>query len=384
MIKNITEELVVDTESGGVIILDQPDRCAARRFQFDLCQKRTVLGDVNIDQFWMHQHGLYGERNQESRNRRAIIDYFWALCMRHGTILEQAVRESYLLAELLPYARSNGSRRVFADATLTRPEHMGERNEEVVAELERLLQASRDKELSKIAFRDHTANLLGPPEYEPQVWERYGQFCRELFEDASQALLRADREAVSIVVGRWAEKMRTIGRRGGHELEKEVLDIMSYECRAALHRAYSAVWCGLLPHLADKYEISGESLAFHRFWHLDQCEESNQPDEAYFHLFHGHIFALHPACGAFMLTRTGPELVGEWLKDLESETTFPRLLHGLFVAMHHYAGRNQVYAFLRKKESKPDTVSDMVAFEEQLTEQRSGRRRHRRRKTDAR
>jgi hypothetical protein len=303
--------------------------------------------------------------------------------MKHLTIGREPVQESYILARLLPHARSNGSRRVFEDATLTRPRNLGESRRAILQELEESLRTGCHEEVDEVAFRDHTANVLGPPEYGSDVWDCYRRFEADVLGEAKEELQKDCINGGNVAVARWSEKMRSIGRRHGHQLEKQVLDILSYEARAAFHQCYAAVWLDLIPFLGNKYGLSDESMMFHRLWHLILQREANETSSANFYPFHGHIFGLHPACGNFMLTESGPVLVGQWLVDPRSVSNYQRLLHGLLVAIHQYAGRNQVYTFLRKKEGIVETVADVTALEEQLIEERTGRRRPKRRKTDA-
>jgi len=93
-----------------------------RPFVFTLCRKEERLGDVPVDHWWMRATEVYGQRAHRGRgpgNHEALADAFWALCRREGSHTEADVRESYLLARLLPHVRSQGSRRVVADAFLT-------------------------------------------------------------------------------------------------------------------------------------------------------------------------------------------------------------------------------------------------------------------------
>jgi hypothetical protein len=326
---------------------------------------------------------LYGQRNRPASNQAAVVDYWWALCTQDAAGVDEPTRELYILARLLPFARSNGSRRVFVDSVPTRPGGRRELTESVV-ELDQRLAGSADGEMDKVEFRNRTGDLLGPPEYPREVQDRYRQLSEELLGDTREALEQRGPAGLEVALVRWTNWMTSIGRRRGHELEKQILDVLSYECRTALHCCYSAVWCGLIPHLQSNYNLSAESAAFLAFWHLEPREESDQPELAYFHLFHGHIFALHPACGTFMLTQTGSRLLGEQLTRGGQGVPYRRLLQGLFVAMDQYAQRHQVHSLLRRGEDRVTTVSDMVALEEQLAEEQSRRRRPRRRGTDAR
>jgi len=215
--------------------------------------------------------------------------------------------------------------------------------------LDELLSPAGSGPLPRLEFSRRTADVLGPPPLSEEVQESYLARCQELFGPAGA---EADDEqgGFASVLVRWKALMTSVGRRGGMHLQKQVLDILSYEARAALHRCYSAVWCGLLlPHLAEKYGLSAESVRFLSLWHLDQVSESNLGDQAYFHLFHGHVFALHPAAALFLSTPRGQGLVGSWLADGGTEAAFGRFLAGMLVAVHHYDARREQSAADRKK-----------------------------------
>ena len=116
-----------------------------------------------------------------------------------------------------------------------------------------------------------------------------------------------------------------------------MLDVLSYEARAAFHQCYSALWFELLPRLVDRHGLDALGREFHELWHLDQIREP-EPG-ARVHLFHGHVFALHPAGGLLLGTPAGSDRVGAWLTAGEDrEEAFERLLHALFLTVHHYAG----------------------------------------------
>jgi hypothetical protein len=387
IMEDMTEELAVQCISPRIPRegLSPPQLLGTeveRRFQFHLCRKQAVFGDLQVDHWWMPTNTLYGQRNRSAGNQQVVIEYWWALCTQNTTIDQKPVQESYILAKILPYARSNGSRKVFVDSVPTRPQNRKERDQ-AAAELNERLAAARTGEMNRIEFRDQTAELLGPPNYPAEIQERYEQIAEELLQEGRDALQRQGSPGLELTLAHWQTWMNSVGRHRGHAVDKQVLDVLSYECRTALHRCYSAVWCGLVPLLAQKHGYNKEWVGFHSLWHLDQSEESNRREAANFHMFHGHIFALHPACGTFLCTRTGTELLGDWLKTHGEEGPARRLVHGLYIAISHYAERNQIQTFLRKKEGHFPTISDMVALEERITEQRSGRRRPRKRKADA-
>jgi hypothetical protein len=190
---------------------------------------------------------------------------------------------------------------------------------------------------------------------------------------ARAALAIDKRKGKAAAVTGWRQVMRSVGRRRGLSLQKQVLDILSYEARASLHRCYSAVWdMRLLPLLEEKYSLSRESLAFLRLWHLDQVSESNLGEATSFHLFHGHVFALHPASGEFLRTQAGRELMGRWLQH-PSEPAFGCLLHSLYVAVLQYGSRRDQAASERKKQPRASGGPDLVDLEQQV-QRRTGRR----------
>jgi len=382
MITELTEELRLDDGSRrisrdpalpGKLLIE-----AARHYTFHLCRKNAVMGDVAIDQWWMKRSTLYGGRGQTAVNYRVIVKYWWSLCMKDLSAFEDSIQENFILASLLPLARSNGCRRVFGDAVPARNKSPDTRRSVVIAQLDELLAASRQEELGIVEFRDQTANCLGPPEYDPEIQRVYDDFTGELFGEGRRALEHYGEKGLIVAEKKWGQWLKSIARRSGHQAEKEVLDILSYECRAAFHQCYSAVWCDLLPYLAEKYQMSDESYSFHWLWHFDRRLPSDRPEDAYFHLFHGHVFALHSAAGDFISTRTGSEMLGDWLNEGGDGAAFRRLLHGLLVAMHYYALRNNIYAELRKTSPSFFAGQDLVGLEERLTERRSRRRRRHR------
>jgi hypothetical protein len=349
-------------------------------FTFTLCRKAEQLGPVTVDHWWMRTTELYRQRTQRRRkggNYEAVTEAFWALCRHGGSHVERDVQESYLLARLLPYARSQGSRRVVADAYLSpRTKAARKEREAAVEVLDQLLQSGRTKTTTPLSFSRRTADVIGPPVLAAELKETYGAYCRELF-DTAVTVLAADKEAgVARSLACWQRLMRSVGRRRGRPVEKQALDILSFEARVALDRCYSAAWdMLLLPHLTQAYRLSPETVAFLRLWHLDQASESNLGELAYFHLFHGHAFALHPATALFLSTPVGRELVGRWLATGCSKRAFGRLLHGILVAVWHYAGLRDEAAQRRRKQPLGLGGSELAELEGQSAKKRRRRRR---------
>ena len=65
----------------------------------------------------------------------------------------------------------------------------------------------------------------------------------------------------------------------------------------------------------------------------------------------------------FVQTKTGSELIGQWLMAPESKAAFGRLLYGLCVAMADYARRNDLASMLRSKEAGFITGYDLEVEE---------------------
>jgi hypothetical protein len=165
---------------------------------------------------------------------------------------------------------------------------------------------------------------------------------------------------------------KLIGRRQGNAGGKTILDILSYESRAALHRCYSAVWAELLPQLTYKYRLSAESRAFLRLWNCEQRFEIGGDLQS---LFHGHVFALHPAAAAFIQSRTGKELVGEAIQDTANGPAYERLLHGLYIAVYQYVNRAEEQRDSRKGVTKRTEAADLDEAIERKNRRARGHRR---------
>jgi hypothetical protein len=204
--------------------------------------------------------------------------------------------------------------------------------------------------MDRLDFQRKTGDVLGPPPLAQEAVAAYLAFCQELFAPAQQRLPADEAGAVQQALACWQRWMRSVGRRRGRELEKQVLDVVSFEARAALHRCYSAVWgMLLLPHLQRHYQLSNFSTRFMGLWHLDWAEESNLGEQALFHLFHGHVFGLHPASALLLRAPSGRALMGQWVAD-PTTANWESLLHAIYVATHIYLGRREQTAFERRKQ----------------------------------
>ena len=102
---------------------------------------------------------------------------------------------------------------------------------------------------------------------------------------------------------------------------------------------------------------------------------SNETSEAYFHLFQGHVFGLHPAGGDFICTQTGSELLGALAEAPQDLQRFRRFLNGMLITIFDYAQRNQVCKELRKKQPELTFDGNLENVEAEQIQRKTGRRR---------
>lgn len=324
---------------------------------FRLRRKKETFGATTLDHWWMPVQSLYPTAKSEPDNFQAIVAGYWQLCKQDGSQHDAEVAESYLLARLLPMMRSIGSRRIVADARLTKSRAARAESGEV---LESLLAADSLVPMSEVEFRDKTGEVLGPNGLSTEDQERYWDFSQQLFSGPLSRLADDEAGALTELRQRWLGWTKGFARHRGWENEKRILDIFSYEMRAALHRCYSAVWAGLLlPHLHSEHHLSPESAKFLEFWHLEQSRESEPGSPAYFHLFHAQSFGLHPAGSLFIQTPTGKSLIGEWIQSggLWGSDSFGRMLRGLYLTVFHYNERLDSGRMCRPQHSRAKGLS---------------------------
>lgn len=292
--------------------------------------KQTSLGEVHVDHYWLDVRTLYGQRNRPATTHSAVLAVYRYMCEREHEFFSTATTETYLLAALLPAVRPNGSRRVFADARL--PGSSTKEREDQTGELEEVLCTCSALSISRQQFYDTSLSLLGRPEFTENEQLAYLELTTQLFR-GTYRLYRGEHDAaLARIKDNWAQLNRQYGRRRGCEVEKVALDALSYECRAAFHRCYSALWCKLIPYLAENYGLTNESLNFLRLWHLEALD----PGHIY-RLFHGNVIGLHPAGTSLMTSPIARSVLGEWLLDPASDERFGRILNAILLAIHHYS-----------------------------------------------
>lgn len=277
-------------------------------FRFQLWGREIHLGEgtacVEIDQLWMDTASLYPQRNRYAANFVPITDYFWARCHAAGPVTP-AQQDIYLLAKLLPHARAHGSRRVLPDAILSRTVKRGRSAAlppSAADELEQILATAIRHPafgLGSVEFRNRAADALGCPRFDeqPDVRAAYEHFVGDWLARARAALAAGDQAGLTSSLSEWRRVMANWGRHRGREHLKAVLDVLSYECRAAFHRCYTVVWQDLLYYLGTQGRLDVPSMRFIQLWHLDRSSPTGDP-AVDFHLFHGPRVRPAPGLGA--------------------------------------------------------------------------------------
>jgi hypothetical protein len=348
-----------------------------KSFRFELCNKLEFFGSTTVNQWWMPVTELYAQREQKNaadQNHRMISDFYWMMCRAEKATDCRDAQERFLLAKLLPKVRSQGSRTIFADAFL-RGGSVRERKQRM-EELDALLSQTQREFMTRAQFHQKTHEILGRQEYPSEIQHAYDELTSELFDQACVTLERDGvTEAVAILDTQWQQFQKEFGRRAGHAERKLVLDVLSYEARAAFHHCYSVVWCSLLPRLGEKHRLSKPDWHFHHLWHFDKIDEDAAARGECLSLFHGHVLGLHPGTGYFLQCPAGRELMGQWIVRPESEECFGRLLYGLQLSLFQYILERDSYADDRRRQVHLSGRDDLVTTEELELEKKSGLKR---------
>jgi len=326
-------------------------RTAAREYRFPLSAKPVQLGGLILRQFWMDAGDVYANAD--------VVEYFRDRCIKAGTAAQRGPAEWYLLSMLLPDAPRTTRNAIMSDARWGSGTFAQDVRCRSLAELESFLAADEREVRSMPSFRDGAMAALGMPKLDDAAAARYRAFEAELI-DEPRVLLDTDAAgAVTLLRQRFAKAYQRWGRRSGHEAEKLLLDTFAYECRVAFHRCYSSLWTELMGDLSQRFKLDHRELRLVHLWHLDHVSEGAQP-ESDFHLFAGHVFALHPALGLLMQTKGGRAAVGDYLAadGVENwERPLQRLLYSVELALYVYAGASEEIRQGRRK--KPVTLADV-------------------------
>jgi hypothetical protein len=96
--------------------------------------------------------------------------------------------------------------------------------------------------------------------------------------------------------------------------------------------------------------FSPEEITFHELLHCHRHFTDPVTGEQ-FSLFHGQPFGLHPGSGLLFKTKTGTELVGDYLSNPTDPDCRDRLLHAIAICLFQYSSYHSEQ-LLRKPESR--------------------------------
>ena len=301
-----------------------------------LMSRQTVLGDWLFEQFWIPKTGLFGTRKNRAGNHSAVLDFYRCLCNDRVNDRHEMSAKVHLLASLLPLARSNKSQGIFPDASVSKPKGWPILSDFNTEELETQLKESESERVSVVDFCNRNREAVEFPDFPEPTFRLYGEFEEELFDGAISLWWDDPTDAKAFVEERWLRWRDGFGRHRGNDVKKDVLNILSFECKAAFHQCYSALWIEMIPHLMVNQVNQQFSQTFHTLWHLDHrlaipgCSRAT-------HLLHGLALGLHPAFGMLLTTETGSRLVGETVADPENIAAQERFLHAGLVSIFLYA-----------------------------------------------
>ena len=299
-------------------------------YSFLMEQQKIQLGNISINQIWLPKNTLYGKDPDQDANRIALINFFWKSSEILSTNRVQDVLETYILATLLPDTRRNASAKLFKDATLQPSLLKKETGKHFINQLDDFIKQTAHERMSQSKFWERTKRFLGPNQFGEETNNLYDEMSKELFPLASDFSHLNEYQVLELVKPTWDKWIKKFGRRGRKNDEINILDILSYEARCALHRCYSWFWSVFTVEIAKTNGYSNEFIEFHHLWHLDPVIES--PDDGFqLHLFHGHVPGLHPAGGYLLQTLNGREIVSHYIRNPTTES-FERFLNAYYMS----------------------------------------------------
>ena len=333
-----------------------------RKFQFS--RASIDFDGLKIQQWWLEKGRVYGFKKPPYND--AIARLYWAYCKHDDAQTLRDSQENFLLAHIVPHIKRKNASKIVIHACLP-PSNL--RQHKVIADLEAALAIEYPNTKTPEQFYLEVRNLLGPPPLTPEEEQCYQNLKSQIFDSSCEKLLKNESAAIKSAILKWNALIKKF-RHGGNGTENRVMDVLSYEAIVALHQCYSVAWSFFLQLIGREEKLSDSSAYFLAFWHTDRRLPS-QDERADFHLFHGHVFALHGGTGFFLKTRTGRRLIAEYLRNPTSENSLPRLLHGLWVCLHFYRSLLEVHADSRKVQ--PQAFGELTIFEEEKQERLEGK-----------
>lgn len=286
------------------VLLDRP-ACSGLSLSF--CEKQATLGTSSFRQFWLRNSSIYGGRGRQAENQPSVLNFFHRMTVDARSLEDHRnAAETCLLASLVSDIRSNMAQHVFPDASLANWSS-AYRCRQVVA-LDALLRQSSGETMSSDDFYRHSRTICELAEMPSRVVDEYLTLESQLFYGVLDDWIDEPEICKQLVHERWRDWIRLTRRSSCERVFKDVVNILSYESKAALHQCYSLLWIHLADAFADQ-EGSAFVGQFHRFWHCDHRIPNDGVQDM--HLFHGHIFGLHPAFSLMIQTEVGGGIIAD-------------------------------------------------------------------------
>lgn len=106
------------------------------------------------------------------------------------------------------------------------------------------------------------------------------------------------------------------------------------------------------------FSFNDEAQLFHKLWHLSPICESSENGSP-LHLFHGHVFALHPAGGMMLKTNAGRGIMEDFLTT-KTHNDYERFLNALLISIFHY---ENIYSNrVETQGSKTETITEDIEY----------------------
>ena len=147
--------------------------------------RQTALGDSLFQQFWLPKQGLLGTRKKRSGNHAAVLDFYRSLCVDRINDRHEMSAKVHLLASLLPLVRSNGSQKVFPDASVVTAKDCPAQSEFCSETLELHLKASKAEQITLVDFCNGNRDALEFPAFPDAMFSLYREFESELLVNAA-------------------------------------------------------------------------------------------------------------------------------------------------------------------------------------------------------
>lgn len=311
-------------------VLLEKARCEG--FEIAVCDKDATLGSETFRQFWLKNTSVYGGRKRPAENQAAILGFFHRMALDIDCDVDHRnAAPTYLLASLASDIRSNKSQDVFPDASPANTSSA--KRYRMVADLDDILKQTAGDELSCDDFYCHSRTVGDLAEPSDEVAEEYLMLESHLYAGVLDDWVDEPEICARLVQERWRDWTHRARRSDCSHVFKNVLNVLSYESKAALHQCYSLLWL----HLADAFAKQEDSLfvrQFHRFWHCDHRVSTGDVQDM--HLFHGHVFGLHPAFSLMIQTETGGSIIADAVGKAMSSVAMRTFFAAGIVSLNFY------------------------------------------------